>query len=640
MPPRLSNPRISVPRLNVPRIALTRSRSSKDVVGLDIEPGFVAAVQAHVNGSVRVQHAAGMPLNPDVVREGEVQDIAGLADALRGVFRDSKLSRNVRIGLANQRTVLRTLELPPIDDRKEMAAAVRFQAEDEVPMPLNSAVLDFQPLGLVDTPNGPRERVALVAAQRDMVERLLEAARLAGLRPVGVDLAAFALIRSLYRPAAVPERLVYLAVGGLSNMAIADGPICRFTRVLGGGLEAMAIEVASRRELPLAEARELLTRVGLDDEQGADIYEYEDHGAYAPTEVYHQSEQAPYDPYAHHPASTYEPAPGHEHLSGPASTSSYEQAAGAEHPTGYEQAAADEQAHPGYDQPAGAHDQATTGYDQATTGYDQATTGYDQVAGGYDETTAGYDQVAGGYDETTAGYDQAAGGYDETTAGYDQAAGGYDQAAGGYDQATAGYDQAPQPEQQPAAYEQPVTDEATGDVPAAEHPAAYGVPLEHEARGVGRPRPPAPPAPAPDVYPAGHAPGPPAGAPDVYPAAHAPGPASAPSSPVRVDYSREILAEDYQDVRSVLQNGVREIAGEVRNSLDYSRAQDGGEPVVAIVLSGPALEVPGFAEALEHELGLPVRPGTVGAVSGSSYGLVSAQRLAVATGLAIVEVPA
>jgi type IV pilus assembly protein PilM len=610
MPPRLSNPRISVPRLNVPRIALTRSRSSKDVVGLDIEPGFVAAVQAHVNGSVRVQHAAGMPLNPDVVREGEVQDIAGLADALRGVFRDSKLSRNVRIGLANQRTVLRTLELPPIDDRKEMAAAVRFQAEDEVPMPLNSAVLDFQPLGLVDTPNGPRERVALVAAQRDMVERLLEAARLAGLRPVGVDLAAFALIRSLYRPAAAPERLVYLAVGGLSNMAIADGPICRFTRVLGGGLEAMAIEVASRRELPLAEARELLTRVGLDDEQGADIYEYEDHGAYAPTEVYHQSEQAPYDPYAHDPAPTYEPTPGYEHPSGPASTSSYEQAAGAEHPAGYEQAAADGQAHPGYDQPAGAHDQAASGYDETTAGHDQAT-------GGYDQATGGYDQVAGVYDETTAGYDQVAGGYDETTAGYDQA-------AGGYDEATAGYDQAPPPEQQPAAYEQPVTYEATGDVPAAEHPAAYGVPLEHEAQGVGRPRPPAPPA----------------AAPDVYPAAPALGPASAPSSSVRVEYSRQILAEDYQDVRSVLQNGVREIAGEVRNSLDYSRAQDGGEPVVAIVLSGPALEVPGFAEALEHELGLPVRPGTVGAVSGSSYGLVSAQRLAVATGLATVEVPA
>ena len=42
-------------------------------------------------------------------------------------------------------------------------------------MPLNNAVLDFHPLGIVDTPAGPRQRVVLVAAQRDMVERLLAA---------------------------------------------------------------------------------------------------------------------------------------------------------------------------------------------------------------------------------------------------------------------------------------------------------------------------------------------------------------------------------------------------------------------------------------------------------------------------------
>ena len=40
-------------------------------------------------------------------------------------------------------------------------------------MPLGNAVLDFHPLGIVDTPAGPRQRVVLVAAQRDMVERLL-----------------------------------------------------------------------------------------------------------------------------------------------------------------------------------------------------------------------------------------------------------------------------------------------------------------------------------------------------------------------------------------------------------------------------------------------------------------------------------
>jgi Tfp pilus assembly PilM family ATPase len=160
---------------------------------------------------------------------------------------------------------MRTLQLPPMSDRKELAAAVNFQAQDQVPMPLANAVLDFHPLGVIETPDGPRERVVLVAAQRDMIESLLDAVRTAGLQPEGVDLSAFALIRSLYRPGAVETgRVLYLNVDGLTNLAIADGPVCSFTRVVGSGLEGMASELAERRGIPVASARELIAEFDLD----------------------------------------------------------------------------------------------------------------------------------------------------------------------------------------------------------------------------------------------------------------------------------------------------------------------------------------------------------------------------------------
>ena len=239
-------------------------RGGANIVGLDIQPGHVAAVQAHVNGAITVKHAAGAPLPADIVREGEVLDEGVLAETLRELFKDGDLDRRVRLGVANQRTVLRTLDLPPVDDRKEIEAAVRFQAQDQVPMPLSNAVLDFHALGIVETPEGPRQRVVLVAAQRDMIQRLLAAVRDAGLRPEGIDLSAFALIRSLYRPD--PEhagRVLYLNVDGLTNMAIAEGTLCRFTRVVGGGIEAMASQLAERRSIPLVEARALIAAVDL-----------------------------------------------------------------------------------------------------------------------------------------------------------------------------------------------------------------------------------------------------------------------------------------------------------------------------------------------------------------------------------------
>ncbi len=244
---------------------MSRARTAgRTVVGLDIEPGFVAAVQvrATAGDGVSIERAAGLPLGPGIVRDGEVADPEALAEALRELFREHKLGKRVRIGVANQRIVVRTLELPPLQDAKEIAAAVRFHAQDHIPMPLEQAVLEHQSLGLVDTPEGQRTRVVLVAARRDMVERLHAAARQAGLRPAGIDLAAFAMIRALHTGEG--GATLYVSIGGVTNLALAEGTTCVFTRVAPGGVEALAAELAERRGLTLEHARQWLVHVGLE----------------------------------------------------------------------------------------------------------------------------------------------------------------------------------------------------------------------------------------------------------------------------------------------------------------------------------------------------------------------------------------
>ncbi len=246
---------------------MPRARTSgRAVVGLDIEPGFVAAVQARATAGdgLAIERAAGLPLPPGVVRDGEVADPAALAEVLRELFRQHKLGKRVRIGVANQRIVVRTVDLPPLSDAKEIAAAVRFHAQDHIPMPLEQAVLEHQSLGLVDTADGQRTRIVLVAARRDMVERLHAAARQAGLRPDGIDLAAFAMIRALHGGrAAGAGATLYVSIGGVTNLALAEGTTCVFTRVAPGGVETLAAELAERRGLTLEHARQWLVHVGL-----------------------------------------------------------------------------------------------------------------------------------------------------------------------------------------------------------------------------------------------------------------------------------------------------------------------------------------------------------------------------------------
>jgi type IV pilus assembly protein PilM len=237
------------------------SRAGKTLVGLNIEPGFIAAVQSRGDRPA-VERAAVAGLAADVVREGEVLDRDGLAASLRELFDGHGLGRRVRLGVANQRIVMRTLDLPPMNDAKEIASAVRFQAQEQVPMALEHAVLDHQTLGTVQTPDGPRTRVVLVAARRDMIDALLDSLRRAGLRAEGVDLAAFALIRALHRPGDEGTTL-YLSIGGVTNIALAVGSRCAFTRTVAQGVEAMAADLAQRRGLTLEHAHGWLVHTGM-----------------------------------------------------------------------------------------------------------------------------------------------------------------------------------------------------------------------------------------------------------------------------------------------------------------------------------------------------------------------------------------
>jgi type IV pilus assembly protein PilM len=240
---------------------MIRSSRNKPVTGLDIEPGAVTAARVSVNGHITVEQAATAPLAPNVVRDGDVTDVAAVADALRELWAANKgLPKDVRVGAANARIVMRVMDLPPLEDPKELEAVVRHHASQDLPIPLENAALDFRPLGTVDTVDGPRLRTVVVAARRDLIEHLVAAVRTAGLRPAGVDLSAFAMVRAL-RTDEAPA--LYLSVGGLTNLAVADGRGCLFTRVTGGGLEHMVQALAERAAAPIGQARGWILRAGI-----------------------------------------------------------------------------------------------------------------------------------------------------------------------------------------------------------------------------------------------------------------------------------------------------------------------------------------------------------------------------------------
>lgn len=256
------------------QLQLTRKKKPTAVAGLDIGAGSVAATELSVNGTVRVAGTAIAPLPPDVFHEGEVLDAEALGSALKSLFNDHKLSKRVRLGIGNQQVVVRTVRLPAIEDPKEMEAAVRFQAQEQIPMPLDQAVLEHQVVGGVAAEEGaaPQVDVVVVAARREMIASFLDAARRAGLEPVGIDLSAFAMIRALAdvgaqqpEPGERPtEAVLYCDVGDVTNLAVARGRSCLFTRVSHAGFEATSARLAAASGLTPEHSFQWLSYVGLD----------------------------------------------------------------------------------------------------------------------------------------------------------------------------------------------------------------------------------------------------------------------------------------------------------------------------------------------------------------------------------------
>jgi type IV pilus assembly protein PilM len=247
-------------------------KASSPVSGLHLEQSEAIAAVAKFDGGFGVQRAAAVDLPLGAVRDGEVLDPEALGGALKRLFSEHRLPKRVRVGIANHRTLMRTIDLPPLERASEIAAAVRLHAPEHIPMPLDQAVIDHHVLGLVDTPEGPRMRVVVVASDRGSIDRLLEALRIAGLRPVGIDLSAFALIRALNGTVAAPadeeaadDAVLYAHVAGTTTLAIAHGSDCRFTRVSSAGFDTFTAQLAERAAISVDEARHRLLVAGAED---------------------------------------------------------------------------------------------------------------------------------------------------------------------------------------------------------------------------------------------------------------------------------------------------------------------------------------------------------------------------------------
>lgn len=244
------------------KVASRRTAGTNGFVGLEI--GALHLTAAHIvdNGDRRVARLARVPLAPGIVDGGAVHDPVALGNALSELFTQASLPRRgVWLGIANNRIGVRTIEIAGIDDDQQLENAIVFRAHETLSVPLDESVIDYHVVSTRTGDNGELIReILVVVAYRDSVTGYLAATDAANIELAGIDFEAFALLRAVSEPISESEpsssadpasAVVVVDVGHQRTViAISDGRVCQFARVLEWGECEIERAIANTLNLP------------------------------------------------------------------------------------------------------------------------------------------------------------------------------------------------------------------------------------------------------------------------------------------------------------------------------------------------------------------------------------------------------
>lgn len=217
------------------------NKKSDRVVGLELDTGEARVVELCGNARAPSMVTCGRISLPEgSMSEGMVNDPEAVAQALKELWAKSRVSSNrIILGIANQGVLVRFITMPKVPMDK-VGQVIRFQAQDYLPMAVESTVMDYAVVGEKESEESKLYEVLLVAAKKDMVERFVSTAAIANLKPQDINVSALSLVRMLRAGAGTGATAVVDVSNGLSNIVVADKGVPRFARLIPVGLQDLA----------------------------------------------------------------------------------------------------------------------------------------------------------------------------------------------------------------------------------------------------------------------------------------------------------------------------------------------------------------------------------------------------------------
>lgn len=237
----------------------------KEFFGLDIGNSALRLVQLKKGGSRPSLVAYGSTnIPPGIAQSDSKIDIQNLAQIIKELVSKANIAtKNVVLALPGSAVFTAVVKLPFMTE-SELAKAIKYQAEQNIPLRIKDVKIDWQVIR--QNPNSREMAVMIVAAPTTRVEKMMQLMELAGLEVEALETSPIAMARSLVSQ---NDPLVMIVdMGAISTeIAIVENGIVSHTRSLPAAGYAFTRAISQNLGLDIDQAEQFKRRFGLSQDK-------------------------------------------------------------------------------------------------------------------------------------------------------------------------------------------------------------------------------------------------------------------------------------------------------------------------------------------------------------------------------------
>jgi type IV pilus assembly protein PilM len=261
-------------------LGLIGKRKATAVLGLDISSTTVKLLElSHSGDRYRVESYAVSSLPVDAVIEKNVNDVDGVANAIRSVIAQSRTKiKTAAVAVAGSSVITKMIDMPAGLGEDEMETQLTLEADQYIPYPLEEVAIDFEVQGLSPEGNNQVE-VLLAACRRETIDTRVEAVEGADLVAKIMDVEAYAMERafSLLQSQLdmdAENTVAVVDIGAtMTTLSVLTNGQTIYTREQLFGGKQLTDEIMRRYGLPLEEAGLAKKQGGLPDDYEPEVLE-------------------------------------------------------------------------------------------------------------------------------------------------------------------------------------------------------------------------------------------------------------------------------------------------------------------------------------------------------------------------------